>query len=189
MSSHHNEASLHLLKSRMIIVTHSSETRRDCAKWIILKRNSDKESIEAKEKPGDVMKASCQAHVAAATGTGAGESVFTLGALCISTSTAPLLMSSLDLLSLLPLVALTPRDMAMPFSLLLPLPSAEAVPDSCGGDGRAVSTPGCGRDGAVHRGTDHTTPVKLLRVKPPLLHLRHGLPERSRARKPALIAP
>lgn len=33
------------------------------------------------------------------------------------------------------------------------------------------------------------TPVKLLSVKDPLAHLRHGLPERSSARSPALMAP
>jgi hypothetical protein len=43
--------------------------------------------------------------------------------------------------------------------------------------------------GAVQRGISQTTPVKLLSVKLPFCHLRHGLPDRSRARRPALIAP
>jgi hypothetical protein len=43
--------------------------------------------------------------------------------------------------------------------------------------------------GAVQRGNSHTTPVKLFILKDPFCHLRHGLPDRSRARKPALIAP
>jgi hypothetical protein len=48
-----------------------------------------------------------------------------------------------------------------------------------------------GRDlgGAVHRGISHTTPVNVLSVKPPLFHLRQGLPDRSSARRPALMAP
>jgi len=43
--------------------------------------------------------------------------------------------------------------------------------------------------GAVQRGISQTTPVKLLSVKLPFCHLRQGLPERSSARRPALIAP
>lgn len=46
-----------------------------------------------------------------------------------------------------------------------------------------------GLDGAVQRGSSQVTPVKLLILKEPLCHFRHGLPDRSRARRPALIAP
>jgi hypothetical protein len=43
--------------------------------------------------------------------------------------------------------------------------------------------------GARQAGTSHATPVKLRILKPCFSHLRHGLPVRSRARRPALIAP
>jgi hypothetical protein len=43
--------------------------------------------------------------------------------------------------------------------------------------------------GAVQRGISQLTPVKLLSRKPPFCHLRQGFPERSRALRPALIAP
>jgi len=43
--------------------------------------------------------------------------------------------------------------------------------------------------GAVHEPTAHDTPVKLLRAKPFRSHLRQALPDLSRARRPALIAP
>lgn len=43
--------------------------------------------------------------------------------------------------------------------------------------------------GAFHRGISQTTPVKLLTLKLSFCHLRHGLPDRSRARRPALMAP
>lgn len=43
--------------------------------------------------------------------------------------------------------------------------------------------------GAVQRGISQLTPVKLFSLKLPFCHLRHGLPVRSRARRPALIAP
>ena len=43
--------------------------------------------------------------------------------------------------------------------------------------------------GAVQRGISQTTPVKLLSVKLPFCHLRQGFPDRSSARRPALIAP
>jgi hypothetical protein len=43
--------------------------------------------------------------------------------------------------------------------------------------------------GAVQRGISQVTPVKLLSLKLPFCHLRHGFPDRSRARRPALIAP
>ena len=88
-----------------------------------------------------------------------------LGALAISTS-IPLLLFSLSswLLSL--------------FSLLL-------SPDA----GSSDLGSGLGLGGAVQRGTSQTTPVKLLSLKPPLFHLRQGLPDRSRALKPAFMAP
>lgn len=43
--------------------------------------------------------------------------------------------------------------------------------------------------GARQEGISQTTPVKVLRWKPDLAHLLHGLPVLSRARSPALIAP
>lgn len=88
-----------------------------------------------------------------------------LGGLVISTS-IPLLLFSLSswLLSL--------------FSLLL-------SPDA----GSSDLTSGLGLGGAVQRGSSQTTPVKLLTLKPPFCHLRQGLPDRSRALKPAFIAP
>lgn len=101
--------------------------------------------------------------------TGAGElSAEKLGVPCISTS-APLLLASL-LIWLLPSL----------FSLLL---LSDAGVDSSADDS------GRGFGGAVHRGISQTTPVKLLSVNPPLFHLRQGLPDRSSARSPALIAP
>lgn len=106
----------------------------------------------------------------AATATGAGDEALTLGTLCISVSPPTLL--ALALFS------------SWPFSLFsLLLPSAELAPDSSS----PSSSEGLG--GAVHLGISHTTPVKLLSVKPPLAHLRQGLPDLSRARRPALIAP
>lgn len=43
--------------------------------------------------------------------------------------------------------------------------------------------------GADQEPTSHDTPVKLLRPKPLRSHLRHGFPDRSSARRPALMAP
>ncbi len=92
-----------------------------------------------------------------------------LGTLCISTS-PPLLLFSL---------------LTCSFSLFsLLLASAEAVVDS-----PASGWAGLGRGGAVQRGISQRVPVKLFSLKPPLAHRRQGLPERSRARRPALIAP
>lgn len=96
-----------------------------------------------------------------------------LGAFCISTS-APLLLDSLLTW------AFSPGTM---FSLLLPAADAET------GMGSSAVSSGRGLGGAVQRGSSQTTPVKLLRVNPPLVHFRQGLPDRSRARRPALIAP
>lgn len=41
----------------------------------------------------------------------------------------------------------------------------------------------------LHEGISHTTPVKLFNVNGFLSHLRQALPDRSRARRPALMAP
>jgi hypothetical protein len=111
-----------------------------------------------------------------ANGAGAGElAAAGLGtALCISTSMLLPLPGSLLLLSLL----VTPFSL---FSLLLP--SAETTAGSSDG------TSGLGLGGAFHRGTSQATPVKLLSWKPPLAHFRQGFPDRSRARRPALMAP
>ena len=120
--------------------------------------------------------------VGAAAGAGAGVgpgdgaaelAAAKLGAFFISTS-APLLLGSLFTW------VFCPETM---FSLLLPSADAETgVGSSAVGSGR-------GFGGAVQRGSSHTTPVKLLRVNPPLVHFRQGLPDRSRARRPALMAP
>lgn len=101
---------------------------------------------------------------------GAGElAAAMLGALCISIS-APLLLASLLtwLLSSL-------------FSLLLL--SAEMGVESSADDS------GLSLGGAVQRGISQTTPVKLFNTKLPLVHFLQGLPDRSRARRPALMAP
>src|SRR5436190_573720 len=101
---------------------------------------------------------------------GAGElAAAMLGTLCISTST-PLWLASLLtwLLSSL-------------FSLLL-LSAEIGVESSAEDSGRSLG-------GAVQRGISQTTPVKLFTTKLPLVHFRHGLPVRSSARRPALIAP
>lgn len=100
---------------------------------------------------------------------GAGDDAFRLGTLRISTS-APLLLA---------LLASAPFSL---FSLLLLL-SAEGAPES------PLLGSGPFLGGAVHREISHTTPVKLLRTKPPRAHLRHGFPDLSRARRPALMAP
>lgn len=105
---------------------------------------------------------------------GAGDEAWALAALCISAS-APLLL----------LTALVSAAAASLFSLPL-LSSAEGTVDS---SAVAAAASASGLGGAVHRGISQTTPVKVLRRKPPLAHLRHGLPERSRARRPALMAP
>ena len=108
--------------------------------------------------------------MAAGAGTGAGElSAEKLGVPCISTST-PLWLASLLTWLLFSL-----------FSLLL-LSDAAAVDPSADDSGRDLG-------GAVHRGISQTTPVNVLSVKPPLFHLRQGLPDRSSARRPALMAP
>src|SRR3569833_2031536 len=110
----------------------------------------------------------------AAIGIGAGELGLTLATLRISTSPSP---ASPPLL----LLSLLIGSFSL-FSLLLP-PSAETVPDSSWGSGVAsLFSP-------VQRGISQTTPVKLLSLKPPFCHRRHGAPERSRARRPALMAP
>ncbi len=95
----------------------------------------------------------------------------TLGAALGASTSPPLLLFSL-LSWLLPSL----------FSLLLP--SAEA-----GVDSSAVSSSGLGFGGAVQRRISQLTPVKLFREKPPRVHFRQGLPDRSSARSPALIAP
>jgi hypothetical protein len=104
-----------------------------------------------------------------AAGTEVAEGASGAGDDAISTST-PLLLFSLGtwLLSL--------------FSLLLS-PEADTDPSVL----VLVSRVTFG--GAFQRGISQTTPVKLFSVKLPFCHLRHGFPVRSRARRPALIAP
>jgi hypothetical protein len=117
-------------------------------------------------------------------GVGAGELAATAlgGPLRISTSPSTALLAVVLLTSLLTGTAssgLSSLDSG--FSLVLF--SAETVADS--------SDAGWEADlgGAVQRGISQTTPVKLLSLNPPLFHLRQGAPERSRARRPALMAP
>lgn len=52
-----------------------------------------------------------------------------------------------------------------------------------------TSSANLGFGGALQVGTCHTIPVKLLRLKLLRSHFRQGFPVRSRARRPALIAP
>jgi hypothetical protein len=100
---------------------------------------------------------------------GGGELLALLLALLLSSMLAPPLLFSLFSLAIW-LLSL--------FSLLLP-PDAESpeVPSALI------------FGGAVQHGISQTTPVKLLSVKLPFCHLRQGLPDRSSARRPALIAP
>lgn len=118
-----------------------------------------------------------RAYEAAATGAGAGagDEALRLGMLCISTSppfSPPTLLLAVLLFS-------------WPFSSLFSLLLLSA--ESAGVSSESPSPLGLG--GAVHRLISQTTPVKLLSVKLPLAHLRHGFPDRSRARRPALMAP
>lgn len=101
-------------------------------------------------------------------GWGTGELSSKLGAFCISTS-PPLLLLALSLFEtpfsclrvVVPLVAESGVGSA-PFSLLLPLPPAEAGAESVCGSGLEVTSSGLGLGGAVQRGRAHVTPVKLL---------------------------
>ena len=94
------------------------------------------------------------------------------------------LAGGVDMLGLSP--ALLSMAISLPFglaSLLLccemPFVSLESPPLDIGA---AFSPP-------FHDGNSQTTPVKLLTANDFLFHLRHGLPDLSRARRPALIAP
>ena len=92
------------------------------------------------------------------------------------------------LLALLPSSTSAPALLFSLFSLaiwLLSLFSLLLSPDAESPDVPSALTFG----GAVQRGISQTTPVKLLSVKLPFCHLRQGLPDLSRARRPALIAP
>ena len=104
---------------------------------------------------------------------GAGDEAWTLATLCTSPS-APLLLLLMLLLLLFG---------SWPFSLFsLLLLSADG-----GAESSVLVSSFLG--GAVHRGTSQMTPVKLFNLNPPLAHLRQGLPDRSSARRPALMAP
>lgn len=109
---------------------------------------------------------------AAVTAIGAGEDTCTLGALCISPSPALLLLP-----------ALFPSCAFSLFSLPLLLSADGAAVES------SAPGSGCFLGGAVQRGISHCTPVNVLSLKLPRAHLRHGLPDLSSARRPALIAP
>lgn len=110
---------------------------------------------------------------------GAGDEAWTLGMLCISTSPPELLLSLLAGWSTFSL-----------FSLLLSAVDTAAVDTAPEADASSgVASTGLGLGGAVQRLISHSTPVNVLIWKPPLFHLRQGLPVRSRARRPALMAP
>lgn len=99
-----------------------------------------------------------------------GDGKFWLGVLPVSKSAPPVLLLTLFSLSIW-LLSL--------FSLLL-------SPDT-----DWLSEVACALilGGAFHRGISQTTPVNVFILNPPFAHLRQGLPVRSRARNPALIAP
>ena len=80
----------------------------------------------------------------------------------------PLLLTSLPLGLLLPLIWFSSFEIGVP---------VESLPS------RAVLF------GVRQDGRSHMTPVKLLTEKPFFSHLRHGFPDLSRARRPALMAP
>lgn len=137
----------------------------------------------------------------AAIGMGAGEDACTLGMLCISTSPPELLTSLLGScgppptpysLLLLVLLVLPLLLISLPPLLGVPATADDAptgTPFAPSGVVTSAGSTGMGFGGAVQRGISHSTPVKVLRRKPPRFHLRQGLPERSRARSPALMAP
>jgi len=103
---------------------------------------------------------------------GAGELAGMLWVPCISTSTPLLLLLLASLFAWLVFSL---------FSLVLLSADAAAEP--------SADTSGIGFGGAFQRGISQMTPVKLLSLNPPLLHLRQGFPDLSSARRPALIAP
>jgi hypothetical protein len=84
----------------------------------------------------------------------------------------------------------SPSTLLMLFSLFIWLPSlfsllllsAELLVSS-------VEASAWDFGGATQRGISHKTPVNDFNLKPPLVHLRQGVPDRSRARRPALMAP
>jgi hypothetical protein len=104
-------------------------------------------------------------HADAATVCGAGELAMLTLAISMSPVTLALFSLGTAVLSL--------------FSLLLASPS-------CSASGLPATLD---LVGAFHRGISHMAPVKLLMLKPVFCHLRQGVPDRSRARRPALIAP
>lgn len=123
---------------------------------------------------------------------GAGELAATAlpGPLRISTSPSALLFAPLLGTALTASLLRWPLVSLFSFSSLFgwlfsleELFSAEAAAESSEG--------GCDTilGGAFQRGISQTTPVKLFSWKPPLCQRRQGAPERSRARRPALIAP
>lgn len=78
-------------------------------------------------------------------------------------------------------IALVPR-----FALL---PSASSAGTASPLELLRGSSAGWDLGGARQLGTSQVTPVKLLSWNDLRSHLRHGLPDRSRALRPALIAP
>lgn len=119
------------------------------------------------------------AYAPAAIGAGGGDDAGTLMTLVISTSTPELLLSLL--------AAATGGWSA--FSLFSLLLSAVETAADAGVSSGVASATGLGFGGATQRWISHSTPVKVLSRKLPLAHLRQGLPVRSRARRPALMAP
>ena len=75
---------------------------------------------------------------------------------------------------------------SLPLGLLLPLTRFSSFELGVPEESLSLTTAFLG---ARHEGRSQTTPVKLLTKKPLFSHLRQGVPVRSRARRPALMAP
>lgn len=133
---------------------------------------ADQKNARSLAKSSQVNRRGKAHYEAAATAAGAGEEACTLATLRISASPPALLALALFSSFAVPL-----------FSLLLPSADSSAPLESASPFSSAFL------GGAVHRGISQLTPVKVLRAKPPFDHLRQGFPDRSRARRPALIAP
>lgn len=166
LSSSHANSRRHPFKPGPNVLSNSTCRRKSASR-----RCRVALSIECDSHKKYAARASLGDYDAAATAAGAGDEALLLGMLCISTSPPALLGAVLP--------------GSCPFSLFsLLLLSAESA---AGVASESPSAAGLG--GAVHRLISHTTPVKLLSVKLPLAHLRQGLPDLSRARRPALMAP
>lgn len=95
-------------------------------------------------------------------------------------SPSPELLFSLGT-ALLPLAVSVPGALSRGFRSLSPLSSAATL--------ASTELFDFDRLGVRHEGSCHMIPVKLRSCRGLRSHLRHALPERSNARKPALMAP